>query len=63
MLPHDCRITVDGSGTVEPYGDGRYIAVTGRAFGASPSRLGDLQELIDELLQAQHRTRAQHRFP
>ncbi|MFS8203446.1 bifunctional DNA primase/polymerase [Streptomyces sp. CWNU-52B] len=60
-LPHGRRITL-GGGSVELYGDGRYIAVTGRAFSASPCRLGDLQGLIDELLQAQPRTGAQHRY-
>ncbi|MEV3855067.1 bifunctional DNA primase/polymerase [Streptomyces sp. NPDC050095] len=51
VLSHGRRITLDGGGTVELYGDGRYIAVTGRAFGAPPGRLRDLQGLIDELLQ------------
>jgi primase-polymerase (primpol)-like protein len=48
-LPHGRRITV-GSGSVELYGTGRYIAVTGRTFGGTPSRLGDLQHVIDSLL-------------
>lgn len=44
------RITVDGGGSVELYGTGRYIAVTGRTFGDTPQRLGDLQHVIDSLL-------------
>lgn len=48
-LPHGRRITV-GGGSVELYGTGRYIAVTGRRFAASPLRLGGLQHVIDALL-------------
>lgn len=48
-LPHGRRIAV-GSGSVELYGIGRYIAVTGRTFGDTPRRLGDLQHVIDSLL-------------
>ncbi|MFD0078221.1 DNA primase [Streptomyces sp. NPDC127166] len=48
-LPHGRRITV-GSGSVELYGIGRYIAVTGRTFGDTPRRLGDVQHIIDALL-------------
>ncbi|MFF7365631.1 bifunctional DNA primase/polymerase [Streptomyces sp. NPDC008125] len=43
------RITFNG-GSVELYADGRYIAVTGRTFGGTPQRLGDLQHVIDALL-------------
>lgn len=50
VLPHGRRITVDGGGSVELYGDGRYIAVTGRTFGGTPQRFGDLQHVIDSLL-------------
>ncbi|MFD9212080.1 bifunctional DNA primase/polymerase [Streptomyces sp. NPDC059544] len=39
-----------GDGTVEVYATGRYIAVTGRTFGDTPQRLGDLQHVIDSLL-------------
>jgi primase-polymerase (primpol)-like protein len=39
-----------GDGTVEVYATGRYIAVTGRTFGGTPTRLGDLQHVIDSLL-------------
>ncbi|MEW1867032.1 bifunctional DNA primase/polymerase [Streptomyces caelestis] len=39
-----------GEGTVEVYATGRYIAVTGRTFGDTPQRLGDLQHVIDSLL-------------
>ncbi|MFI7239680.1 bifunctional DNA primase/polymerase [Streptomyces cyaneofuscatus] len=49
-LPHGRRITVGGGGSVELYGTGRYIAVTGRTFGDKPQRLGDLQHVIDSLL-------------
>jgi primase-polymerase (primpol)-like protein len=48
-LPHGRRITV-GPGSVELYGTGRYIAVTGATFGDTPRRLGDLQHVIDALL-------------
>lgn len=43
------RLPVDG-GTVEVYGDGRFIAVTGRTFGGAPRRLGNAQHVIDALL-------------
>lgn len=43
------RLSVDG-GSVELYGDGRYIAVTGDSWGDTPRRLGDLSVLIDALL-------------
>jgi primase-polymerase (primpol)-like protein len=43
------RLSVDG-GSVELYGDGRYIAVTGDTWGDTPRRLGDLSGLIDALL-------------
>ncbi|MGW4028239.1 hypothetical protein ACWEFL_02785 [Streptomyces sp. NPDC004838] len=49
VLPHGRRIAV-GPGSVEIYGDGRYIAVTGRTWGGTPQRLGDLQHIIDALL-------------
>ncbi|MFD3714277.1 bifunctional DNA primase/polymerase [Streptomyces sp. NPDC058677] len=39
-----------GDGSVEVYATGRYIAVTGRTFGGTPQRLGDLQHVIDSLL-------------
>jgi primase-polymerase (primpol)-like protein len=44
------RVTVGGGGSVELYGAGRFIAVTGRTFGDTPSRLSDLQHVIDSLL-------------
>ncbi|WP_406337363.1 DNA primase [Streptomyces sp. NBC_00649] len=50
VLARGRRITVDGGGSVELYGDGRYIAITGCTFGGSPQRLGDLQQVIDALL-------------
>ncbi|MFI8853672.1 DNA primase [Streptomyces sp. NPDC053499] len=49
-LQHGRRIALDGGGTVELYGTGRYIAVTGQTFGGTPQRLGDLGPLIRELL-------------
>ncbi|WP_329151239.1 bifunctional DNA primase/polymerase [Streptomyces sp. NBC_01456] len=48
-LPHGRRISV-GTGTVELYGTGRYIAVTGDTWGDTPRRLGDLSAVIHELL-------------
>ncbi|MEU3124397.1 bifunctional DNA primase/polymerase [Streptomyces albidoflavus] len=49
-LPRGRRITVDDGGSVELYGDGRYIAVTGDTWGDTPRRLGDLRHVIDSLL-------------
>jgi primase-polymerase (primpol)-like protein len=49
-LPHGRRIPLDGGGTAELYGTGRYIAVTGETWGDTPRRLGDLRDLIDALL-------------
>lgn len=43
------RIKV-GAGSVELYGIGRFIAVTGETWGGTPRRLGDLSGLIDALL-------------
>lgn len=43
------RLPVDG-GTVEIYGDGRFIAVTGRTFGSAPARLGNLGPFLADLL-------------
>jgi primase-polymerase (primpol)-like protein len=43
------RIPV-GTGSVEIYGTGRYIAVTGRTWGGTPQRLGDLTHVINQLL-------------
>jgi primase-polymerase (primpol)-like protein len=37
-------------GTVEAYSQGRYITVTSRRFGRSPSRLGDLEPFLKVLL-------------
>ncbi|WP_431784342.1 bifunctional DNA primase/polymerase [Streptomyces chumphonensis] len=39
-----------GSGSVELYSTGRFIAVTGRTWGGTPRRLGDVQRVIDALL-------------
>lgn len=49
-LPSGRRIPLDGGGTAELYGTGRYIAVTGQTWGDTPRRLGDLHDLIDALL-------------
>ncbi|MFI9600340.1 bifunctional DNA primase/polymerase [Streptomyces sp. NPDC052043] len=49
-LPSSGRRLTVGSGSVEMYAIGRYIAVTGRTWGATPRRLGDLQHVIDALL-------------
>jgi primase-polymerase (primpol)-like protein len=43
------RLVVDG-GSVEVYGDGRFIAVTGRTFGSSSARLGHLGPLLADIL-------------
>lgn len=43
------RIAV-GTGSVELYGTGRYIAITGDTWGGTPRRLADLSGVIDELL-------------
>jgi primase-polymerase (primpol)-like protein len=48
-LPHGRRVSV-GTGTVELYGTGRYIAVTGDTWGDTPRRLGDLSAVIHALL-------------
>ena len=48
-LPYGRRLTVNG-GSVEIYPSGRFIAVTGRTFGDTSRRLGDLQDVIDALL-------------
>lgn len=52
-LPGDAgrRLRLD-DGSVELYATGRYIAVTGRTFGDTPQRLGDLQHVIELLLAA-----------
>ncbi|WP_229686755.1 bifunctional DNA primase/polymerase [Longimycelium tulufanense] len=47
-LPHGRRLTVEG-GSVEMYGTGRYIAVTGRRYGCCPSTLADLSEVLASL--------------
>lgn len=47
-LPRGRRIRV-GTGSVEAYADGRFVAVTGRTFGRAPLRLGDLGPVLDEL--------------
>ncbi|SFK73441.1 bifunctional DNA primase/polymerase [Streptomyces pini] len=48
-LRHGRRIARDGT-SIEVYGTGRFIAVTGETWGDTPRRLGDLSELIDVLL-------------
>jgi primase-polymerase (primpol)-like protein len=47
-LPHGRKLRV-GDGSVEAYGDGRYIAVTGVTFLDAPQRLGDLGPVLTEL--------------
>jgi len=34
---------------IEVYGRGRYIAVTGRRFGAAPARLADISTMVGEV--------------
>ena len=48
-VPHGRRLTVPG-GTVEVYGTGRYITVTGRPWRGAPSRLADLSAVLADLL-------------
>lgn len=48
-VPRGRRLRL-GAGTVEVYGTGRYIAVTGQTWGGTPRRLGDLTQVLDELL-------------
>lgn len=43
------RLNVDGL-SVEVYGSGRYITVTGRPFRCSSSKLSDLTPILSELL-------------
>lgn len=43
------RVPLDG-GTVEIYGAGRYITVTGRRFGDAPASLADLSEVVSLVL-------------
>jgi primase-polymerase (primpol)-like protein len=43
------HVRVDG-GTVEVYGWGRYIAVTGDRFTSAPARLADISEAIASLI-------------
>lgn len=47
-LPAGRVVTVDG-GRVELYGRGRYLRMTGQAFGACPSALADLESFIESL--------------
>ena len=49
-VPQGRRVALDGGGTAEVYGSGRYIAVTGRTWGGTPRRLGDVQRLIYALV-------------
>lgn len=43
------RVIRDGR-SVEVYGTGRYIAVTGRRWADAPAHLGDIQGLVDRLV-------------
>jgi len=47
-VPRGRRIAVTG-GTVEIYGTGRYITVTGRRHGNAPTALADLSDVIAHL--------------
>lgn len=43
------RVRIAGGGSLELYGTGRYITVTGKRFGACPRVLADLPESIMKL--------------
>lgn len=43
------RMRHDGE-SIEIYGKGRYVAVTGRRFEGSPGRLADLSEVVASLI-------------
>lgn len=43
------RIPVAGGGSLEIYGRGRYITVTGKRFGSCPRRLAELPEAVTKL--------------
>ena len=47
-VAHGRRVRVEG-GTVEVYGWGRYIAVTGRRHDGAPARLADISEAVASL--------------
>lgn len=43
-------VSTAGGGKAEVYGNGRYITVTHRRYGDTPAVLGDLSEVIGELI-------------
>lgn len=43
------RLPVAGGGSLEIYGHGRYITVTGKRYGSCPRRLAELPEAITRL--------------
>ncbi|MGW3632273.1 hypothetical protein ACWD7F_19270 [Streptomyces sp. NPDC005122] len=43
------RIRREGGYAVEVYGDGRFIAITGRRFQGAPSSLADISALVGQL--------------
>lgn len=47
-LPAGRVVTIDG-GKIELYGAGRYLRMTGQAFGACPSALADIEPFIESL--------------
>lgn len=49
-LAHGRVVHLPGGGKAEVYPNGRYITVTSRRFGDTPSVLGDLTGLVGELI-------------
>ncbi|MEU8136593.1 BT4734/BF3469 family protein [Streptodolium elevatio] len=49
-LVHGRVVHLPGGGKAEVYPNGRYITVTSRPFGDTPSVLGDLSGLVGELI-------------
>jgi primase-polymerase (primpol)-like protein len=49
-VPQGRVVSTPGGGKAEVYGWGRYLTVTSRPWGDTPSRLGDLTGLVSELI-------------
>lgn len=49
-VPQGRVVSTPDGGKAEVYGWGRYITVTSRKWGDTPSRLGDLSALVGELI-------------
>lgn len=48
-VPQGRVVSTPDGGKAEIYGWGRYITISARSFGDTPSRLGDLTGLVSEL--------------